>query len=423
MSLTKLKNNFRLCLVPLPTSTVCTVMFIVNAGSVNETHNNNGVSHFFEHLLFRETENIPDVSQKLDNLGLIYDANTSVNFTEYNISGKSDLLDKMLFILSEIITNPIISTKNIEKVRNVIINEINGYSDNDEYKLDLLIKSQLYNKHPLAFPIGGKINRIERIDKNDIIKFKQKYYVPDNCLLVISGNFCKDTGKLLTEKYFKKFMNIPNTYIQKIHYVDIRVGPNITTIKKTDNALSQTRIILIFRTTSLYDEDSYILHIISNILSAGRDSRLYTKLRNNLGITYRNESVHNEYEQTGHFKITLYVDNKFIHEALNILVKEIKKLKKTQVTKKELNNVINQLENSLLIDSQNTKETALYTGLNVLYYKKIIKHKELLNKYKKITEKDIMKISNKYFTRENVEYVMLGETINEKELVKIFNSI
>jgi predicted Zn-dependent peptidase len=174
----------------------------VKVGSENETPENNGVSHFLEHMLWHGTPNLTEekIRTELKDKKANYNANTSFKKTSYYIGSPKRHFERSVQILAEIIQNPDFDEKKIETEKNIILDEYKHHKDNPNYFISELLVNKLFKDHPISKPIIGTQENIEHMNKEMLLKHYSDYYVPNNMVITVVGNL-KEPEQFI-EKYF-----------------------------------------------------------------------------------------------------------------------------------------------------------------------------------------------------------------------------
>ena len=186
-----LSNNLRVVLTPLAQLKSATVIVFVGAGSRYENKNNNGVSHFLEHMAFKGTVKRPnafEISSIVDGIGGEFNAFTSKENTGYYIKAASNQLNLVLDVLADMTLNSKFDPSEIEKERGVIIEEINMYEDTPQRKVSEVYESLLWGDQPLGWDISGNKEVIRKLKRDDFLDYLGKYYTPGNIVISIAGN-------------------------------------------------------------------------------------------------------------------------------------------------------------------------------------------------------------------------------------------
>ena len=336
--------------IHIPTKTdMISIGFIINAGSRDENIKNSGISHFLEHMLFKGTKkrNTNKLLSQLDNLGSYYNAMTTYDYTGYELHGNKKDLFELLDIFIDLYLGANLYQKDINKERKVILEEYNMVNnDIDEHMLDTLMY-QIFEGSSLSLPIIGIKNNIKKFKKNDLVKYRNKYYCPSNTIFLTIGNI--DYNKISNILYNK--IKIQCNYdLTRLHIIPIQKRPrlNITNI----NGMGQVHISFGFHHNGYLHPNQFnlITLLISTSLTSGSSSKLFHILRTKCALAYNCSSYNTELEDTSVFIIKSSVDEKkcdlAIEKILEVLYKlikygidsnELKRCKKNVINKKKLN--------------------------------------------------------------------------------------
>ncbi len=331
-----LKNKLRTVLVPIDHTDTVAVGIFVKVGSRYETEINNGTSHFLEHMVFKGTRHYPgmSISEKLDGVGAIYNAETSYEMTSYYIYGHKSDLELFIKIIIDIYSNPLFKEEDIITERGVVYEELNMYKDDSTEVLDNFVNETMFNNSSLKYPILGTKKILSTITRKDLINFRKKYYVPERTVIVVSGDFDRKKIFEMLDSRLSKIKNGTHDIIMPIQDPVIQTKREDYMISKQD--ISQTLVTIAFKSYSLFSQYSDIYDIISDVLSTGSSSRLFNLLRNKMGATYFSHSSNSAFTYEGLFTINLGVDSKRTEEVIGKVIEELQKLVKKGITKEEL---------------------------------------------------------------------------------------
>src|SRR3989344_2975739 len=259
-----LRNGLRVILIPRPQSLASNVLILVEAGSEYETKKINGLSHFLEHLMFKGTTKRPMpgmIAEELASLGAQSNAFTGEEFTGYWAKAESHKLPKILDIVSDLYLNPIFNPEEIEKERGVIIEEINMYEDTPMRRVQEFFTSLLYGDQPAGWDIAGRKEVIDRLTREDFVKYRGEHYLAKSTLVVVAGNFDE---KKVTEKIMTHFSEIPDTRkVGKVKTTELQLKPGIFVKHKESD---QTHLVLGVRAFDMFDQRRFALEMLSVIL-------------------------------------------------------------------------------------------------------------------------------------------------------------
>lgn len=434
----KMKKSMDTLLIPLKNANTITVGIFIKAGSRQEKKAF-GIAHFLEHMTFKGTKNITSeqLMIKLDSIGAQYNAMTGHEFTLYYISGNPKDIDLLLNIIIDLYLNPIYPEEDIEKERNVVLEELHMNNDNNHRILGNKIFETLYKSskfEPLSRPIIGFIDTIKNLSRNDIIEYRKKNYKANNCLLCVSGNFDKKKVISSIEQNFNNklkkininpslfFNNIDNSYnIDNIYLLK----SNIDKYVHVEKDINQTIINFVFNTYNDYNSNNIIVDLICDVLSNGFSSRLFNLLRNKMGVSYYNNSYTKKFLDTGIFIISVGIEHKSVLNVIKEIIYELKQMKLNGITEKELEKAKKQNETSLLFQFKDPYEYLMYYGFNYLNQKPLHNIYSVLNTINNVKLDDINLIINKLFSKDNFIIGTIGKVSSNltPEIITLINSI
>lgn len=422
----ELKNGIRVIMIKMKSNIFSAGIFI-NAGSRHET-SAFGIAHFLEHMTFKgtKTKSSEEVNEILDNLGAVYNATTSLEYTSYYLSGNPMDNEKLLEILLELYISPDYPEKDIEKERKVVLEEWRMNQDNYNRQLmEKLRKKILKNADDgLKRPVIGYEDTISKLNKNDILKFRENYK-PENTVLVIAGKFKKKLiKKLITKNFdqeiFKK--SIPNytINIENKFIIPFEKNDNKNHTVFIDKDIKQSIIMLSFKAPSMYTKYSGAINLLSDILTSGFSSRIFNLLRNKLGVSYYSNSYFYSLSDCGFFNMTIGLDPTVITNSIKEILLELKNVIKLGITEKELLIAKKRSETSLLFNFKEPMEYVDYYGMIELLkkpYKNII---DVYNEINEVSIEDIILVAKLLFKKNNC-YIGVVGPVNKEEIKEIIN--
>lgn len=413
-----LNNGLRVLLINNPQNLNATVLILVEAGSEYETKNINGISHFLEHLCFKGTKNRPSagmIAEELDALGAEYNAFTSQEYTGYWAKVQKDKLENVFDVISDLYLNPIFDSKEINKERGVILEEIKMYEDIPMRKVHDVFMELLYGDQPAGWDIAGKPEIIKRLQKEDFLTYRKKHYIAPKTVVVVSGNFDE---RVIKTKIKNTFGNLPKTKkTNKAKTIWKQIKPQISTkFKESD----QDHLILGVRGFDVFNPKKYSLELLSHILGGGMSSRLFKKIREELGAAYYIKSNAEFFLDHGYLAVACGVDRKKTKIVINSILEEFKRLTKEKVKDPELEKAKNHLIGNFILNLETTDELASFYGAGEILNQKILNPLEIINKIKKISASEIMEVANKIFINQHLNLAIIGPYKNKKEFVNIF---
>lgn len=413
----KLKSGIEAILVPMADSLAVTVLVLVEAGSKYENKANNGISHFLEHMCFKGTTKRPtaiSIATELDSIGSQYNAFTSQEFTGYYAKAHIKHLDTLLDVVSDMYLNPIFDKNEIEKEKGVIIEEINMYEDMPHRQVQDIFLSSLYGDTPAGFTILGSKENILKMKRNDFVNYIKNHYVASATKVVIAGNF---EVKGLMSKLEKTFSQISKSKKHtKIKVYEDKTKPSV--IVKNKNT-DQTHIVLGTRTFKASDEKNYALKILDSILGGGSSSRLFHKLRDQMGVGYYIRTNIDEFTDSGNFSVSVGVDNKRVHEVIFAVLSEFKRLTIEKVSDEELLKAKEYLIGNTFLSLESSDSVAEYFGMQTILSEKLENPEVLAKNLKSVTSEDVLKLAKQIFKTERLALALIGKGYSKEKLEQI----
>jgi len=320
------------------------VFFFFKVGSKNEPAHLMGISHFIEHMLFKGSPKYPsylDISKTFDANGISFNAFTSKDMTAYHYKflAREENMDIICRITADMIFHPLMRDKDLKSERNVIIQEMKDDEDDIDEWINDKVESSILAGHPLANPIIGNLKTLNASGRKELIEYHNKYYCRDNLVIAVSGNI-KPSFLAMLDKYFspidRGFEKIPYSSQRAsslIPYIDKHTS---TTIECYDKSLQQDYVFMIFKTRGVFDPMKNHYKLLANILGGNMSSRLFVRIREQLGLVYSVKCELTNYEEVGYFAITTQNENKTTLECLRNIFLELDKIKSHEVSKQEL---------------------------------------------------------------------------------------
>lgn len=412
-----LNNGLRVVTVPMKDNPTVTVLVLVEAGSKYETKKLNGISHFLEHMCFKGTTKRPkaiDISKELDALGSHYNAFTAQEYTGYYAKAEAKHFGQILDIVSDIYLNSTFPEQEMQKEKGVIIEEINMYEDTPNRHVQDLVMQLLYGDTPAGWNIAGEKKNILEMKREDFVKYKGEHYLPEATTIVVAG---KVTEQNVLKSVQKIFGHIPRGGKQpKIKVSEKQAKPEaLVKFKKTD----QTHFVLAMRSYDLFNKNNPVLSVLSGVLGAGMSSRLFQKLREEMGVGYYVNAYNDAYTDHGFFQISAGVDNKRIHEVIKAVLAECKKLITEKVSEDELNKVKQLLVGNMKLSLESSDSLANFFGGQELLRHEIKSAEDKAREINKVTSTQVQAMAQDIFQNQKLNLALIGPFKDAKEFIKI----
>lgn len=393
---TKLKNGLTIIIDKRKSKSVV-IEVCVKVGSVNEPRHLAGISHFIEHMLFEGTRKYRDskeISNEIEKLGGELNAVTSNERTCFYVKVPKKHFDVALNIITEIVRYPLFDEKKIEKEKKVVSNEVNLITDDPKYHQFIVFQKNLFQKHPARNPVYGSKKTIKNIKREDAIKYYNKFYRPNNMVLVVCGDV-----KNVLKKISEKFSDFEKGKLPKIEKI---VEPKQKKkIVKERRKIMQSYLVFGYKTVPRSHKDSYVFDVIRAILGRGQSGVLFDEIRSKRGLAYDVGVIHQADIDFGYIAAYLSTQKKNLKVVEELVYNEFKKLK--HIDDKMLKEAKTFLEGEYdLAEEDNLKHA------DNLAFMEFCKDAEELKRYheniRKITKNDVRRVVKRYFTD---DYVMV----------------
>lgn len=415
---TKLKNGLTIITAPMKGSPSVTVLVMVKTGSKYETKEINGLSHFLEHMCFKGTTRRPtakDISVELDGLGAQNNAFTGQEYTGYYAKAHPKHFLKILDVVSDMYLNPVFEEKEIEKEKGVIIEEINMYEDLPNRSVHEVFMDILYGDQPAGWSIAGKKEIIKKINRKDFLNYRKKHYVAKATTILVAGDIAE---KKAIEEIKKQFTGIPtNKKFGKKKVFEKQSKPEIK-IKHKDT--DQTHIALGVRAFKSKDNKNYALEVLCTVLGKGMSSRLFQKLRDEMGVGYYVRAGADAYTDHGYLVVSTGVDKGRVGEVVTAVLGEMKKISDKPVPETEIAKAKEFLLGNMYMGLESSDAMAEYYAIQDILDDKILTPQEYAKKIQKVTAKEIQKVAMEIFKNNRLNMAIVGNVRNKAELQKIF---
>lgn len=378
----------------------------IGVGSRNETRQNNGISHFIEHMLFKgtKTRTAKDIAYSIDRIGGEINAFTGKDCTCFYTKTLDSDLETAVDILSDMVLNPLFNPEHIEKEKKVVLEEIRMYEDDPEEYVHDLLTEEMWSDGPLGYPILGTAESLQQISSNDLYKFMSDYYVPDNCVISVVGNFKENRLHDIINKYFSKWKSIGYCRLSELR-PDFR-----THFLYRKKETEQTHICIGFRGLPMSDERLYALMVLNNIIGGGMSSRLFQNIREERGLVYSIYSFPTTFRDCGMFTIYAATNPDKAEEVIRLIGPELKNLIDKGITDNELSISKNQLKGNYILSLDSTSGRMSAYGKSRIITGIVNSPASVLRQIENVSKKTIIELLDWIFVEGQTGVVILGDS-------------
>lgn len=400
---TVLPNGLRVVTEEIPYVRSVSIGIWINVGSRDENKKTNGVSHFVEHMVFKGTRHyrVHQIAQSLESVGGYLNAFTTKENTCYYARILDEHLEKAIDVLSDLVQYPLFETREIEREKQVVIEEIKNIEDNPDDLIHDYFDQSLFQKHPLAYPVLGNARNITNFSAADLSNHRERYYLPRQMVIAAAGNLKHENIVELVSRYFKLKDNGEKgprrTQLQ--HAVK-------TEEKVFERPITQAHVCLGTIGFGIKNRLRYPLFVMNTLLGEGMSSRLFQNIREKYGFAYSIYSFVNFLSDTGNFGIYIGTDGAKVERSIGLIHKELAKLRERPVSGAELNRTKEQLKGTMMLGLESMSSRMMRLGSAELYFGEHIPLDEIVRKIEAVSSDDIIEIANKLFREERFSTVI-----------------
>jgi predicted Zn-dependent peptidase len=371
----------------------------INTGSRDENNNQSGIVHFIEHAVFKGTykRKAFHIINCLEDVGGELDAYTAKEKTVFYATFLNQYYEKAIDLLSDIVFNPSFPQKEIDKEKDVILDEINSYLDNPSELIFDDFEQYLYPNHSIGRPILGTPDSILNYSSRDIFNFVREKYNSDNIIICSVGNIDFTILSKLFNKYFGNVVSNPRKFRRK------KVAGYLPFSKEIEKNSFQAHCIIGNIAYDMNDKRRLGLVLLNNILGGSNmNSRLNMVLRERYGLVYNVESSCQHYTDTGFFNVYFGTDKNNLEKAIGLVYKEFEKIKTQKLSVSQLQRAKTQIIGQLIIASDSNINQLFTIGKSYLLFNKVASLKSLIKKIEGISSIEILDIANQVLEQNNL---------------------
>lgn len=409
-----LSNGVRVITVPLKDNPTVSFAVYVRAGSLSESKAENGIAHFLEHMCFKGTHKRPtsnSISLELDSIGASYNASTSRECTVYYAKADAKHLDTIADVISDISLNSVFPEKEMEKEKGVVLGEISMYEDEPQEKVWEILHVLMYGDSPAGREILGTKETVQSFSQKKIKDFHTTHYIPENIVVAVSGKIDETKVVDMVTKVFSPLSQ--GVRKESVLIDESQKEPALTILdKKTD----QAHIVLAFRAFNRFDTDRYVLWVMRTLLRGGMSSRLFKKLREEMGAGYYVSAGYDLRDTHGSFTLSTGTDPKKVEEVLQALLHEVRRLKTERVGEEELKKVKDYIRGKRAMSFETSDDVADFYADQEVMCGEIKTQDDYEKILDKITADDILRVATRVFVDAGLNLAMVATGQDEKKI-------
>jgi len=398
-----LPNGIRIVTEEISSVHSASIGIWVKTGSRYENDQNHGISHFVEHMLFKGTTNrsAKKIAEELEAIGGSLNAFTAKEYTCYYAKVLAENLNIAIDVLADMYFNSLFEPKEMDKEKNVIIEEIKMYEDSPDELVHDLFANAIWPNHPLGRPIIGTIDSIKKMQCSDLLAYCRDRYTANNTVVAIAGNI---DHKNVIDQVSGHFCNIT----ARSNGIESVPPVSEATVLMEQKDLEQLQICLGGPGLAQDDDDIYVLNVLNNILGGGLSSRLFQEIREERGLAYSVYSYQTSYRDSGLFAIYAGTSSDNLESVLRLIVKELLELASKGTNEEELKRAKQQLKGNLLLSLENVNNRMMRLGKTEICFDRVISIEEILKKIAEVDMDAIKFLAERLFIIDNLTFTSIG---------------
>ncbi len=414
-----LSNGARLVVEEIPHVRSAAIGIYIGVGSRHEPDGMKGASHFIEHMLFKGTEGLSarDIAEKFEGIGGQLNAFTSKEYTcvyarilDENIDLASDMMFDMVF-------NSCFYTRDFETEKGVVVEEINMTEDAPDDLIHDRFARRLWLDHPMGSPILGTLETVKGFSRDDVYGFYQSAYIPSNMIISVAGNVQASAIRDLMENLLSE---------QSSEKVDFpRINPHDYTgfLDLMEKDTEQVQICVGVQGISYKDEGRYAMNVMNSILGGGMSSRLFQKMREELGLAYSIYSYPSNYSDTGAYSIYIGTGQNKIDQCFEALQNQIQALVDRGITEEELDRTRRLIKSSMYLGLESVMNRMSRLGKAIIMYDKIISPEQAIERVMQVQPEQIQDLAIRLLGDQAISVAAIGPAGVMQEVEKQYQRI
>lgn len=407
----KLKNGVRTLIVPMPGVESVTTMLLCKTGSRNETAEQAGISHVLEHMVFKGTKSYPSpmaIAEAVDGIGAEQNAFTSKEYTGYYITSAAKHLSLALDIQSEMLTVPLLPQTDLEREREVIVEEINMYEDQPMAKAGEEFENLIYEGSSLGREIIGTKKTVRATTSQALRKYLERWYRGGNVMVVVAGAAEHVTRNTLHGMIEEKLGNMGTGDVEP--YVSAG-GYGPVEQRHFKKKTEQAHFYMGVPGVSMNDPRRYALQLGQIVLGGGMSSRLFNEIREKRGLAYYVKADMDMTFDTGYLTVRAGVNLDKLSEAMKVVKEEMLKLGET-MTAEELNKAKEYVLGHMPLSLEGSMDVAQFFGMRVLIKDEVIQPDAVAKIVQNVSLEEVKRVVGEVIREEEMRSVVVGPTAN-----------
>lgn len=412
---TTLDNGLRILSSTMPHTRAVSIGFFIGVGSRFEDEEENGISHFLEHMLFKGTEKRPtarEIAEAIEGVGGAINATTGRELTTYWVKVPQGHLALAIDVLVDMLQRSKLEEEEIEKERRVIIEEINMMLDLPGDWVHLLLNQLVWPGHPLGRDVTGTKESVTKIDRERMFRYLARHYHPADTVISVAGG-------IEHQEVVGELSSALETWPGKEReaYLPVEEAQREPRVCLGYRETEQAHLALSLQGIPRSHPDRFNLQLLNTVLGQGMSSRLFLEVREKRGLTYSISSYVNYLYDTGSIGVSAGVDPRRIEAALEAILGELDRLRREPVPAEELKKAQEFMKGRLLLQMEDSLAVVSWLGRQEILEDRVLTIDEVLAAVDAVTAEDIQRVASERFREESLNLAVVGP-FQEEERVR-----
>ena len=416
MIYTKTYSNGLRVVLDKNSKNVLAVNILFGVGSQNESEKEEGYSHFIEHLNFKSSEKFSteEIMDKLTFFGADFNAYTSKSTTRFIFKCLAENFEKCFEIYSDMILNSKFLDEEMDRERNVVVEEMKKYEDDPTEVMYQAVMQNYFDGTSLAHDVLGNEQNIMNVTRNELFDYKFRFYRSENAVISVAGNInFEDLDRIVTTYFSSKFSYDALPLSPFKEKITPKIKEKYAVIERDD---SQANVCLHIKGVTYDSKQKHTASIYSCILGSSQNSRLYKKIREELGLVYTIYAYNDIGLRSGEIFIVFGTRPKNVKKAIFEIKKIIDDFAENGATEEELVRAKNWKKSCIEFAGETNTDIAETNGLMTYYDNKITRVASRKARYDKVTLEDVNKFAKKIATEKTFNIVAVGKGLDIEDL-------
>ena len=414
---TTLDNGLSVFTSEMPHTRSVSIAIFVGAGSRYESNSIAGVSHFLEHLLFKGTKNWPtarEISEAIEGVGGFMNASTDREMTIFWCKVAAPHFRRALSVLIDMILNPLLDPVELEKEREVVLEELRMTNDYPSNRVDLLIDEALWPDQPMGRDVGGSQESVSAISNDQILDYSKRQYTPTNSIIAVAGDISQDEVVSLLSESLGDWS--PEKSIDWFPVVD---GQAVPRVKVEQRKTEQAHICIGLPALPLTHPDRYALALMNVMLGEGMSSRLFLELREKQSLAYDVHSSLSLYRDCGSLIVYCGVEPSKSVRAITSILEQLIDLRDGDIPDSELEKARELSRGRLLLRMEDSRSVAMWMGAQQMLTGTVRTVEEVMEQIDAVSISDIKRVASDLILEEKLNLAIVGPYRSERRFLNL----